>query len=216
MGRGLGIFPARQKTPFVPGESTTRDKRPPHITSSFALPLTLGFSSICAWCRRRPLLPPPREPSTAAAIDVAAAQSPDLTPPPRAPTNPPETRRNTAAAVTPSPAPPSPARRRPAATGHPSPRRDYPKVELDLLSPLDTFSIPLNPRTSRYVGKLPGAKLEQIGGGCTSTSSQVQGYSRYLSTISLLILVTLVYLMRECKNHEQKMTGKRINFYTYI
>jgi len=41
----------------------------------------------------------------------------------------------------------------------------------------------------------------------TSTSSQVQGYSRYLSTISLLILVTLVYLMRECKNHEQKMTG---------
>ena len=58
-------------------------------------------------------------------------------PPPRAPTNPPETRRNTAAAVTPSP--PSPARRRPAATGHPSPRRDYPKVELDLLGPLDTF-----------------------------------------------------------------------------
>ena len=129
VGRGLGIFPARQKTPFVPGESTTRDKSPfcpgwwlnpgqkaPHITSSFALPLTLGFSSICAWCRRRPLLPPPREPSTAAAIDVAAAQSPDLTPPPRAPTNPPETRRNTAATVTPSPAPPSPARRRPAAT----------------------------------------------------------------------------------------------------
>ena len=90
MGRGLGIFPARQKTPFVPGESTTRDKRgfcpgwwlhpgqkAPHITSSLALPLTLGFSSICAWCRRRPLLPPPREPSTAAAIDVAAAQSPD-------------------------------------------------------------------------------------------------------------------------------------------
>ena len=167
MGRGLGIFPARPKTPFVPGEATTRDKRsfcpgwwlhpgqkaPPHIfPSSFALPLTLGFSSICAWCRRRPLLPPPREPSTAAAIDVAAAQSPDLTPPPRAPTNPPETRRNTTAAVTPSP--PSPARRRPAATGHPSPRRDYPKVELDLLSPLDTFSIPLNPRTSRYVGKL--------------------------------------------------------------
>ena len=36
----------------------------------------------------------------------------------------------------------------------PSPRRDYPKVELDLLSPLNTFSIPLNPRTSRYVGKL--------------------------------------------------------------
>jgi len=35
--------------------------------------------------------------------------------------------------------PPSPARRRPTATGHPSPRRDYPKVELDLLSPLDTF-----------------------------------------------------------------------------
>ena len=90
MGRGLEIFSARQKTPFVPGESTTRDKRgfcpgwwlhpgqkAPHITSFFALPLTLGFSSICAWCRRRPLLPPPREPSTAAAIDVAAAQSPD-------------------------------------------------------------------------------------------------------------------------------------------
>ena len=125
--------PPGTKAPFVPGGGLTRDKRPPHITSSFALPLTLGFSSICAWCRRRPLLPPPREPSTAAAIDVAAAQSPDLTPPPRAPTNPPETRRNTAAAVTPSPAPPSPARRRPAATGHPNPRRDYPKVELDLL-----------------------------------------------------------------------------------
>ena len=27
MGRGLGIFPARPKTPFVPGEATTRDKR---------------------------------------------------------------------------------------------------------------------------------------------------------------------------------------------
>ena len=27
MGCGLGIFPARPKTPFVPGESTTRDKR---------------------------------------------------------------------------------------------------------------------------------------------------------------------------------------------
>ena len=125
-------------------------KGPPHIfPSSFALPLTLGFSS--APGAAAVLLPPPREPSTAA-IDVAAAQSPDLTPPPRAPTNPPETRRNTAATVTPSP--PSPARRRPAATGHPSPRRDYPKVELDLLSPLNTFSIPLNPRTSRYVGKL--------------------------------------------------------------
>src|SRR6185436_4654615 len=132
VGRGLGIFPARPKTPFVPGGATTRDKRtfcpgswlhpgqkdllsrvvaspgtkgPPHIfPSSFALLLTLGFSSAPV------LLPPPREPSTAA-IDVAAAQSPDLTPPPRA----------TAAVVTPSP--PSPARRRPAATGHPSPRR---------------------------------------------------------------------------------------------
>src|SRR6185437_14069011 len=88
------------------------------------------------------LLPPPREPSTAA-IDVAAPQSPDLTPPPRAtaapaPPSPPPPPpplaaapgrprphapppRATAAAVTPSP--PSPARRRPAATGHPSPRR---------------------------------------------------------------------------------------------
>ena len=28
MGRGLGIFPARPKTPFVPGGATTRDKRP--------------------------------------------------------------------------------------------------------------------------------------------------------------------------------------------
>ena len=27
MGRGLGIFPARPKTPFVPGGATTRDKR---------------------------------------------------------------------------------------------------------------------------------------------------------------------------------------------
>ena len=27
MGRGLGIFPARPKTPFVPGEATIRDKR---------------------------------------------------------------------------------------------------------------------------------------------------------------------------------------------
>src|SRR6185312_4887151 len=27
VGRGLGIFPARPKTPFVPGESTPRDKR---------------------------------------------------------------------------------------------------------------------------------------------------------------------------------------------
>ena len=69
--------PPGTKAPFVLGGGLTRDKRPPHITSSFALPLTLGFSSICAWCRRRPLLPPPREPSTAAAIDVAAAQSPD-------------------------------------------------------------------------------------------------------------------------------------------
>ena len=97
--------PPGTKGPFVPGRGFTRDKSPPHIfPSSFALLLTLGFSSAPV------LLPPPREPSTAA-IDVAAAQSPDLTPPPRA----------TAAAVTPSP--PSPARRRPAATGHPSPRR---------------------------------------------------------------------------------------------
>ena len=28
MGRGLGIFPARLKAPFVPGGATTRDKRP--------------------------------------------------------------------------------------------------------------------------------------------------------------------------------------------
>ena len=28
MGRGLGIFPARPKIPFVPGGATTRDKRP--------------------------------------------------------------------------------------------------------------------------------------------------------------------------------------------
>ena len=28
MGRGLGIFPARPKTHFVPGGATTRDKRP--------------------------------------------------------------------------------------------------------------------------------------------------------------------------------------------
>ena len=27
VGRGLGIFPARPKTPFFPGEATTRDKR---------------------------------------------------------------------------------------------------------------------------------------------------------------------------------------------
>ena len=125
MGRGLGIFPARQKTPFVPGESTTRDKRgfcpgwwlhpgqkAPHITSSFALPLTLGFSSICAWCRRRPLLPPPREPSTAA-IDVAAAQSPDQ------PTgDPPEHRRRRNALAT-IPCSPSTRRYRPS---QPTPR----------------------------------------------------------------------------------------------
>ena len=112
--------PPGTKGPFVPGGGFTRDKRPPHIfPSSFALPLTLGFSSAPGAAAPSGLLPPPREPSTAA-IDVAAAQSPDLTLPPRAPTNPPETRRNTAAAVTPSP--PSPARRRPAATGHPSRR----------------------------------------------------------------------------------------------
>ena len=108
---GWWLHPGQKAPPFVPGETTTRDKRtfcpgswlhpgqkaPPHIfPSSFALLLTLGFSSAPV------LLPPPREPSTAA-IDVS--------PPPRA----------TAAAVTPSP--PSPARRRPAATGHPSPRR---------------------------------------------------------------------------------------------
>src|SRR6185437_1102523 len=56
------------KGPFVPGRGFTRDKRPPHIfPSSFAFLLTLGFSSAPV------LLPPPREPSTAA-IDVAAAQ----------------------------------------------------------------------------------------------------------------------------------------------
>ena len=157
MGRGLGIFPARPKTPIVPGEATTRDNRGHLFPSSFALPPNTWFL-ICAWCHhhRRPRAPRHRrhrrrrpEPRRASPTSPSAS---DLTPPPRAPTNPPETRRNTAAAVTPSP--PSPARRRPAATGHPSPRRDYPKVELDLLSPLNTFSIPLNPRTSRYVGKL--------------------------------------------------------------
>ena len=121
MGRGLGIFPARPKTPFVPGEATTRDKRtfcpgswlhpgqkaPPHIfPSSFALLLTLGFSSAPV------LLPPPREPSTAA-IDVAAVQSPDQ------PTgDPPECRRrrNALAAI---PCSPSTCRYRPS---QPTPR----------------------------------------------------------------------------------------------
>ena len=142
MGRGLGIFPARPKTPFVPGEATTRDKRtfcpgswlhpgqkaPPHIfPSSFALLLTLGFSSAPV------LLPPPREPSTAA-IDVAAAQSPDLTPPPRA----------TAAAVTPRP------RHHPLLAVDPPlqaipAHAAYPKVELDLLSPLQHRALTESP-----------------------------------------------------------------------
>src|SRR6185436_5179343 len=64
------------KGPFVPGRGFTRDKSPPHIfPSSFALLLTLGFSSAPV------LLPPPREPSTAA-IDVAPPPSPDPTTPP--------------------------------------------------------------------------------------------------------------------------------------
>ena len=120
VGRGLGIFPARPKTSFVPGGGFTRDKSPPHIfPSSFALPLTLGFSS--APGATAVLLAPPREPSTAA-IDVAAAQSPDLTPPPRA----------TAAAVTPRP------RHHPLLAVDPPlqaipAHAAYPKVELDLV-----------------------------------------------------------------------------------
>jgi len=121
--------PPGTKGPFVPGRGFTRDKRPPpHIfPSSFALLLTLGFSSAPV------LLPPPREPSTAA-IDVAAAQSPDLTPPPRA----------TAAAVTPRP------RHHPLLAVDPPlqaipAHAAYPKVELDLLSPLQHRALTESP-----------------------------------------------------------------------
>ena len=94
MGRGLGIFSARPKTPFVPCEATTRDKRPfcPGLwlhpgqkTPPIYLPSSSAFSQhcqflICALCRRRPLLPPPparrrrrpRAPPTSAARGRAA------------------------------------------------------------------------------------------------------------------------------------------------
>ena len=108
MGRGLGIFPARPKTPFVPGEATTRDKRPPPYISFLLRPSPNTWFLICA----RPA-PPTARAEHRRHRRLAAAQSRPRphAPPPRA----------TAAAVTPSP--PSPARRRPAATGHPSPRR---------------------------------------------------------------------------------------------
>src|SRR6185312_6725977 len=69
VGRGLGIFPARPKTPFVPGESTTRDKRsfcpgwwlhpgqkahPIYFLGSSLLPSSPLPPSV-------PLLPPPLE-----------------------------------------------------------------------------------------------------------------------------------------------------------
>ena len=117
MGRGLGIFPARPKTPFVPGEATTRDKRtfcpgswlhpgqkaPPiyFLPPSFALPPNTCFF----WCRRRPLRPAPLVPRSVIperrpklcrpqapprAPPPHSAVVPDLRrpePPPRAPTS---------------------------------------------------------------------------------------------------------------------------------
>ena len=133
MGRGLGIFPARPKTPFVPGEATTRDKMsfcpgswihpgqkaPPYI--SFLLrPSPNTWFLICAWCRRRPAPPTARaehrrhrrrrrpEPRP-----HAAAQSPDQ------PTgDPPEHRRRRNALAT-IPCSPSTRRYRPS---QPTPR----------------------------------------------------------------------------------------------
>ena len=61
---GWWLHPGQKGGPFVPGGGFTRDKRPPPIyfLPPSPFPQTLGFL-ICAWCRRRPLLPPPREPN---------------------------------------------------------------------------------------------------------------------------------------------------------
>ena len=99
MGRGLGIFPARPKTPFVPGEATTRDKRsfcpgwwlhpgqkaPPYISFLPPSPFPQTLVSFGAAAVRSPAPPtaraqrprapplstsPPRAPASAAAVDV--------------------------------------------------------------------------------------------------------------------------------------------------
>ena len=55
---GPGKFPARGP-PLVPGGSTTQDKR-----GLFSLIPAKSYVCFCFfWCRRRPLLPPPREPN---------------------------------------------------------------------------------------------------------------------------------------------------------
>ena len=107
MGRGLGIFPARPKTPFVPGEATTRDKRaflsrvvaspgtkggPPIYSLNLRLPHTRSFL-ICAappssrpsrlLLRRRPRAPPElRRLHAPAALDDDPARPLTGKPPP--------------------------------------------------------------------------------------------------------------------------------------
>ena len=98
MGRGLGIFPARPKTPFVPGEAPpgtkgpfvpgggfTRDKSPPYISFLPHSPFPQTLVSFGAAAVRSPAPPtaraqcprapppstsPPRAPASAAAVDV--------------------------------------------------------------------------------------------------------------------------------------------------
>ena len=62
MGRGLGIFPARPKAPFVPGGGFTRDKRPPpYIFFLPPSPFPQTLVSFGVPPPSVPLLPPPLE-----------------------------------------------------------------------------------------------------------------------------------------------------------
>ena len=84
MGRGLGIFPARPKTPFVPSGATTRDKRPfcpgswlhpgqkgaPYICPlTFAFLQHLGILDLRRAAVVSPIAPPAPPPSPSAARD---------------------------------------------------------------------------------------------------------------------------------------------------
>ena len=82
MGRGLGIFPTRPKTPFVPGRGFTRDKRgASYIFAQLRLPPTRIFLICAASPSSRPsrllLRRRPRAPSELRRLHAPAALDDD-------------------------------------------------------------------------------------------------------------------------------------------